>query len=203
MKLKTRWDPYWYEHMKPVDPNEFVLLWFDPGGAAAGWAMFGIHVRAFARPEAKILQNLLWWDCGEFTGTETAIIGRMVSTIEWCIARAKIANRLVPPTPGLVIGTEDFDLTQTIGSSENLLSPVRQNAVLEWECHKRGFIGFKYQNRNARMSITADRLNLYGFEGNWRTSGKGKDQFAAMQHGVVQLKSIKRQSISSPWKVQR
>lgn len=197
--LKLPMDDWWYPSLREgdKDPNEFLLLDFDPGGRAMGWFMVSVNVRAFATPEAKVLRYLNFWDCGELSGTETEILNGAMRLIDWCIIRTKRNNRVVPPCPPLHIRTEDFDLTQTIGSSENLLSPVRQNAVLRWELEKRGMT-LGYQNRNERMSITRDRLKLYGFEGSFR-----KDEFAAMQHGVVHLKSLKRQSISFPWQVQK
>lgn len=196
--LKLPKDDWWYPSLNEGerDPNEFLLIDFDPGGAAMGWAMFSVDVRAFAKPRAYVMQYLNWWDCGELRGTERQILSGAIRLIDWLIVRTKRNNRIVPPTPALHIRSEDFDLTQTIGSSENLLSPVRQNAVLTWECEGRG-VPIVLQPRNQRTSITRKRLKLYGFEGSFR-----KDEFAAMQHGVVHLKSIKRQSISFPWTVQ-
>lgn len=179
----------------PPNPNEFILLSFDTGGAATGWAMFHVGVQGFATSKAKILRHLSYWNCGELSGTETEILDAAVWLIDQCVLRARRNNRTQYPTPGLHVLTEDFDLTQTIGDKENLLSPVRQNAVLAWECHKRG-IQLKYQARNLRMSVTRERLELMDFEGPFK-----KDEFAAMQHGVVHLRKLKRQSISNPWKV--
>ena len=195
--LSLPYAPMWNIPMPKGDPNEFILLSFDPGGAAMGWFMAGVHVAAFARPEAYVMEHLTFWDCGELRGTENEILSQAMGLLNEVVRRAKANNRLLPPIPALHIVTEDFDLTQTIGSSENLLSPVRQNAVLDWECRKRG-VQLRFQNRNERMSITRERLKLYGFEGTFR-----KDEYAATQHGVVHLKSIKRQSISSPWRIQK
>lgn len=205
MGLTLPYDYFWWKHMVEEgerNPNEYILLDFDPGAAAMGWAMFGVHVGAFAESRAYIQEHLLWWDCGELTGTENEILNGAIRLIDWVVARAIRNNRPIPPVPALHILSEAFDLTQTIGDNENLLSPVRQNAVLAWECHKRG-VELRYQGRNLRTAITAERLNLYGFEGRWRTTGKGKDKFAAMQHGVTHLKKIKRESIGSPWRVCR
>lgn len=183
--------------MNPIDSNTFVLLWFDPGGAATGWFMAGVDVRAFSRPEEKILRHLLFWDCGEIPGPRTAMLSRLIHRVGEVVQLARYSKRVVPPCPALHIGTEGFDLTQIKGSSENLLSPVEINAVLDWECHKRG-VQLLYQKPNARLSITRERLKLYGFEGTFH-----KDEFSATQHGVVHLKNLKRQSISAPWKVQK
>ena len=86
------------------------------------------------------------------------------------------------------------ELTQLIGG-KNLLSPVRINAVLNWECYRRA-IKFSVQARQLRTNITRERLKLFGFEGKFR-----KDEFAAMQHGVVWLRRLKQNSIARPWKL--
>jgi len=173
--------------------NDFHVTWFDCGGTT-GWSHFCLSCEAFSRPEHKILPNIRWWDCGEFTGLETAILKSAVGWIDEVLA-LNGASFL-----SYHIGGEDFDKTNTPGSKENLFSPVRQNAVLDWECDKRG-IKYQYQNRQLRTGVTKARLTRFGFEGRWTTSGKGKDKFAAMQHGVTYLRRLKRDSLSHPWKL--
>lgn len=91
--------------------------------------------------------------------------------------------------------SEDFELTQMVGSKENLLSPVRINSVLGWECHKRA-IKFSLQSRSLRTNVTRGRLAAFGFEGKFR-----KDEFAAMQHGIVKLRRMKKEANRRPWKL--
>jgi hypothetical protein len=171
--------------------NDFHVTWFD-GGGTAGWAHACLSREAFSRPEHKILSNIRWWDCGEFTGPESDILKSAVTWIDSVLVETSFLSYHV--------GGEDFDLVQTIGDKQNVLSPVRQNAVLWWECAKRG-IDFKYQNRSLRTNVTPKRLSRFGFEGRWTTSGKGKDQFAAMQHLIVYLRRLKEESRSRPWKL--
>src|SRR5262249_20764005 len=171
--------------------NRYMLLAFDPGGTL-GWAMFSVDLHAFSRPEHSVLRRLEFWDCGEFSGPETGIMRQAVGLVDYCL-------RLVSMFRLDVLG-EDFDLTQLIGDKKNLLSPVRQNAVMEWECAKRG-VGMKYQSRTLRTNINSHRLNAMGFEERWTTTGKGKDKFAAMQHGVTYLRRLKKESKSRPWKL--
>lgn len=170
-----------------TDPNEYHLAFFDPGGTI-GWSYFVLDCHAFSRPENKVLANLKSWDCGEFSGTEN----------EQCQAAVDLINHArygdMPFHSRTHIGGEDFELTQLIGGA-NLLSPVRINAVLTWECAKLGLPYF-LQKRNERTGITRERLTAFGFRGKFR-----KDEFAAMQHGVTWLRKVKRNSIRQPWKM--
>lgn len=100
------------------------------------------------------------------------------------------------------IVSEDFELTQLIGGA-NLLSPVRINAVLEYECQRWG-LQLNKQRRSLRTSVTPERLEMYGFKPpgrRWSKTSKGKDAFAAMQHAVVWLRRLKEQTRGRPWKL--
>jgi hypothetical protein len=164
---------------------------FDPGGTI-GWAHFVLDYQAFSRPEHKALAFLTSWNCGELAGTELDQLGA---------ATAMIYNTHFPNefNQRLDVGSEDFELTQLIGG-KNLLSPVRINAVLDWECAKHG-VRLNLQKRQMRTSVTPKRLNLFGFDGRWSANGKGKDAFAAMQHAVVWLRRVKEKSKLQPWKL--
>lgn len=185
--------------------NELHITWFDGGAAASGWADCIIDIKAFARPERKVLPYVRHWDCGEFTGTETDQYTAAVTHVrEKTDVRGLGVSYLM-----CRVGGEDFDLVQTVGSKQNLLSPVRFNAVLAWECYKLG-LTYQYQARQLRTGVTPDRLRMFlaplvargvGKERRWTTSGKGKDAFAAMQHLVTDLRRLKKQSLSRPWKL--
>lgn len=170
-----------------METNEFHLLWFDPGAAATGWAWLCVDFHAFSRPEAKVMHWLKFWDCGEFTGTEEGILNQCTGLVVDVLDRVSYLSAQ--------IGTEDFELTQMIGGKRNLLSPVRINAVLSWECYRRG-VKLRYQNRSMRTSVTRQRLTAFGFEGKFK-----KDEFAAMQHAVVRIRQIKRDAKERPWKL--
>lgn len=179
--------------------NEFYLVAFDPGGTL-GWARLDLSVKAFSRPEHKVLANVLDWDCGEFTGTENENLNAASLLI------FDDALWSGPYQPNVQFLTEDFDLVQTIGG-KTLLSPVRINAVLDWEVSKVGR-KLNYQNRAMRVSMTADRLTKAGFKnplrpetGTWSKTGKGKDAFAALQHAIVWLRRLKQESLGKPWKL--
>lgn len=171
--------------------NDYHVTWFD-GGGTMGWAHICMNRRAFSRPDNQWEDYIRWWDCGEFTGSEHEIIQQATHHIDGILSECSYLNYSV--------GGEDFDLVQTIGDKENVLSPVRQNAIMDWECAKRG-IRYQYQNRSLRTNITPKRLVLFGFEGRWVTSGRGKDAFAAMQHAIVFIRRMKQEAMSNPWKL--
>lgn len=161
-------------------------MWFDPGGTL-GWAWLVADVRAFSRPEHHWEDYMVSWDCGEISGPETEVLTgaiRLIDELLGCVSYLRCA-----------IGGEDFDKTNTPGSKENIFSPVRQNAVLDWECAKRG-IKYQYQSRQIRTNVTRDRLKLWGFDGPFK-----KDEFAAMQHGVTHIRRLKKFSMANPWKL--
>lgn len=180
--------------------NEYHVVTFDPGGVL-GWAHLVFHFKAFTTPRAKVLANLLWWNAGELDGTEHANLAAAV-----VIMRDGRYGKM-PFHSKTDVVTEDFELTQMVGGY-NLLSPVRLNAVLEWEAAKIGGVDFHYQKRQMRTGVTPERLALMGFEspmnrsGNWVQNGKGKDMFAAMQHAVTWARRVKQQANQRPWKLE-
>lgn len=179
-----------------IGPNEYHLVSFDPGGTI-GWGHLVFDLRAFSRPEHKALAYLTDWDCGEFTGSEheqLAEAGRLIH-------RAHFGAPVNAARTDIV--SEDFELTQTMGG-RNLLSPVRVNAVLDWQCARQG-LTLQYQRRSLRTNITPERLRLFGFNPppgkRWSKSGTFKDAFAAMQHAVVWARRLKEQTRVRPWKL--
>lgn len=172
---------------------EYHLITFDPGGIT-GWAHFVVDCRAFVTPEAKVLRYLKSWNCGEFTGTEHEVMSEAAAL---CYRhRYGYPTRRVVNTMDVV--SEDFDLVQTLGGN-NLLSPVRINTVIDWELNRTCGLRLNLQARQMRTSITPVRLKLFGFDRKWTKTGKGKDAFAAMQHGVVWLRRVKAQSRERAW----
>jgi len=166
-----------------------------------GWAHMVIDKRAFYHHLTKVLPNVLDWDTGEFDGTEHANITECVRLVR----EARYGE--MPFHSKTDVVTEDFELTQMIGG-ENLLSPVRINALLEWEVSKVGGVSFHYQKRQMRTGITPERLKAMGFAspmnrgGNWTRTGKGKDSFAAMQHAIVWVRRVKQEANRRPWKAE-
>jgi hypothetical protein len=170
-----------------VHYNELHIIAFDPGGKT-GWAKFIIDIHAFSRPKNKVLRHLKHWESGEFKGHEHDQLRSAVALIE------QSTNGPMPFNATVNIISEDFDLKQTIGGRD-LVSPIRINAVLDWECAKRGQT-LTLQKRSERTSVTKERLQLYSFNKRF-----AKDEFAAMQHAVVWMRKLKQQSLGRPWKL--
>ena len=167
--------------------NEFHIVAFDPGGTI-GWAYLSIHKRAFTSHKNKVLRNILQWDTGEFEGTEHDQIQQAI----WLMREARYEPKPFVADTDYV--SEAFHLTQIIGGEE-LLSPVRINAILDWECQRNVGKTLQFQNRNLRTGVTKNRLKLWGLD--W----EGKDSFAAMQHAITWLRRVKRESNERPWKL--
>lgn len=172
-------------------PDLYHILWHDPGAAGTGWAHLVLNRQAFVTPQNKVLANLVQWDCGTYRGAEHDQMHE---------ARNKILSINGPGWAD--IGTENFELTQRVGG-DNLLSPVRLNAVLSWICKSSAGKELLYQQRSMRTNVTPDRLKQFGFEGKWSKSGETKDQFAAMQHAVVWARRLKAASLGRSADVER
>jgi hypothetical protein len=168
--------------------NEFHVVFFDPGGHT-GWAHLTVHVRAFTKPENKVLPNILSWYTGEFSGPEHDQLRACTELIN----SARYGE--MPYNSRIAVGSEDFTLTQMIGGEE-LLIPVRMNAVLAWECQRLYGTSLILQARQMRTGVTKDRLKLWNL---WPVVGK--DAFAAMQHALTYVRRIKQESIRHPWKL--
>lgn len=168
--------------------NEFHIVAFDPGGVI-GWAHLVIHYRAFIDPRAKVLANLLDWGTGEFHDSESANLTECVKLMR----EARYGE--MPFHSNTHVVTEDFELTQLVGG-HNLLSPVRINAVLEWEAAKIGGVQFTYQKRQMRTGVTKERLKMMNL------FSTGKDSFAAMQHAITWARRVKQEANKRPWRLE-
>lgn len=175
--------------MERKGENEYHVTVYDPGGNT-GWAHFVVDTRAFSRPENKLLRWVKHWESGVHSGTEYEQIHKMVSQIS---NTTGVHGRGVSYLMYDVV-SEGFELKQLKGG-DNLLSPVRINAVLAWECANRA-VKFHTQARNLRTSVTRERLKLWGYGKRYQ-----KDEFAAMQHAFVWLRNLKAKSKSRPWKL--
>lgn len=169
--------------------NRYHTLWFDPGYIATGWAWFVIDVRAFTHHSIKVLPHVVDWDTGEFKGTPFDQIEDAKRLIE------RVCYGEMPYVPDRTVGSEDFRLAQLIGATDELMAPVRFNAVIGHECQRLYGTFLELQDRSLRTGITKDRLRMMGF------SASGKDSFAAMQHALVWLRRQKKRANRLPWKL--
>lgn len=170
--------------------NEYHLRTYDPGAAATGWTHFCVDFRAFSRPDNSVLKHVKWYEHGELTGPEHKQYQQAVNQVSSTTSDYGDGASFL----AFDVVSEEFQLTQLIGG-DNLLSPVRFNAVMHWECQKRS-IKFHLQARQLRTGVTKTRLNRMGFGAGYR-----KDEFAAMQHAVTWLRRLKLESLKRPWKL--
>lgn len=159
---------------EPSDP--FYCISFDPGGTT-GWAVFGIWPQAMHDPRQKILDNMVFWSAGQFSGTEAEITDQIMSLIEaW------------PDETSLL--SEDFILRH-FSMSRDLLSPVRINARIEDRLYVvyRGTRCLNYQSPSLALgTITDDRLKAWGF---WNQLKGQEHARAAVKHNITWLRRLK------------
>lgn len=169
--------------------NEFNIVAFDPGGTI-GWTRLLVDRNLFCDPNnPNWLGAILKWKTGELQGTEHEQIAKCLRLIH--VARFEP----MPFVSDCSFVSEDFELTQIMGGKE-LVSPVRINAVLEWELAKQG-LKLNYQSRSMRTNTTSVRLRRWGFK------TKGKDSFASFQHAIVHLRRLKKEADKRPWQPKR
>lgn len=135
----------------------FSTMWFDPGGTT-GWAVVAVYPEAMQDAEYRILDNLAFWSCGQFTGREDEQVDAMLGLVEaW--------------QDSTVVGLEDFKLRQ-FRQDEDLLAPVRISAAFEYELRGTGYgkkrgrsqgrRALKQQPSLAMTTMTDDRLKAAG-----------------------------------------
>lgn len=168
--------------------NHLHVITFDPGGQT-GWAHFAVHRRAFIHPRNKILRHIIFWRTGKFVGTERD----QVNASQDLVRESIYGGRNLAAEYRLV--SEPFELTQTAGG-DDLLIPVRLNAVMEFMFWASFHIQMEYQSRSMRTNVTKERMRLWGL-----TPWDGKDSFAAMQHGVTFLRRLKQEANRRPWEL--
>ncbi len=92
----------------------FTVLGYDPGGTT-GWALLSLHPEAI-NPGYRILDNVVFWTCGQFVGTDAA--------------QGRDMALLAAAWPHAQIVVEDFIL-RTERKDRELLTPVRVTTAFE------------------------------------------------------------------------
>lgn len=94
----------------------WTCIGLDPGGTT-GWCVLRIHLIAMTHPDYRILDNIVAWSVGEFSGPIVNQIDKLVDTVDaW---------------PDAEVVCEDFTLRQMSGGRA-LLDPVRLTEPLKW-----------------------------------------------------------------------
>jgi hypothetical protein len=153
-----------------------AVIAFDPGGST-GWSLFQVHPESLTDPGVQILDNVLYFACGEFYGTEMSQVDAMLSLVdEW---------------PGSALVTEDFILDTKVTSQE-VLSPVRLNAAFKYACSRSLGRHVWVQNREQAFSTITDerleRLQRY-----WNATIGKKDARVAVKHNLTFMRRLKQQ----------
>jgi hypothetical protein len=181
------------------DPDQFGftpyanVIWYDPG-STTGWALFSIHPDALEDPEAKILDNIHHWSCGEWIGAENE--------------QAMTALALAEAWEDAAVGSEDFVL-RTANAAREVLSPVRIVEKIDYGLWA-GFAGntpdqfgddgevsrlkmgrrlYKQMASYAKGAVTDDRLRSWGLYRHTVGLEHGRD---AVRHGLTFLRRAKK-----------
>lgn len=161
------------------DPEQsYIVLALDPGGTT-GWAVLCVHPEAMTGdPDVPVLENVLWWTAGQFTGKQDDQIDQIVELIQsWPTAR---------------IVTEDFNIRQ----QNVLLDPAEINAVVRWAIRPRYYV--KQHSSLAMSTVTDDRQKAWGF---WIP---GKEHARdAVKHAITFLKRRKEQAVKAAYQLAR
>ncbi len=135
-----------------------TVLAVDPGGTT-GWAVFAFDPKVFVQPETKILENIAFWSCGQFSGRENDQVDGLIGIAEaW---------------PDASVVVEDFLLRQ-FNMGRELLAPVRITAAFSYALRSTGTEGsrrgrgegrkfYLQQPALAKSTITDARLRASGF----------------------------------------
>jgi hypothetical protein len=153
-----------------------TVIAFDPGGST-GWSLFQVHPDSLIDPEVMILDNVLYFACGEFYGTEMSQVDAMLSLVdEW---------------PGSALVTEDFILDTKVTSQE-VLSPVRLNAAFKYTASRLLSRHVWVQNREQAFStVTDDRLQkLHRY---WNATVGQEHARDAVKHNLTFMRRLKQQ----------
>ncbi len=153
------------------DPPDIVggYLWvvgFDPG-VTTGWAVFRLpmaRLRVHGFVESVRPEHGSGWAAGEFGGGGLDGDGSEFATVGAMLGLVRETYELVDEEYGdqVMVVTEDFILRR-LGMDRSLLSPVRLNAVLEWEFRKRGAMRlWKQAASDAKTTVTDGRLLRWG-----------------------------------------
>lgn len=156
----------------------YQVLTLDPGGTS-GWSVFQVHLEAMSgNPEYRVLDNVLWWTAGQFTGKQDDQIDLIME--------------LVNSWPNARLVTEDFKLRQ--GAA--YLDPVEINATLRWACRPRYWV--KQSASLAMNTVTDDRQKEWGF---WLP---GKEHARdAVKHAITFLRRKKEQAVAEAMRAAR
>lgn len=153
--------------------DAFTVLAFDPGGTT-GWSAFGVHKSAMRAESFPILDNILFWSAGQFSGPEFPQVFCMTALVEaW-------------PLAGVVV--EDFILRK-FNMGRDLLAPVRVGDAFcyeLWRVSEGRRYAVRQQPALAMTTITDERQHDIGM---WIPGCPHAND--AIKHGLTWLRRKK------------
>jgi hypothetical protein len=152
-----------------------AVISIDPGGTS-GWSILQVHPVALLDTEFPILTNIECWQNGQFTGNENQ--------------QAKDVLDLIDAWPGCAVVMEGFILRK-FSSDDELLSPVRLIAKIEYGLWLLGMTYFPQQPSEAKSVATDDRLKNWGL---YKSEGGMQHARDADRHGITFLRKCKQKA---------
>lgn len=149
-----------------------AVISIDPGGTS-GWSILQAHPVALLDTEYPILSNIECWRNGQFTGNENQ--------------QAKDVLDMIEAWPGCAVVMEGFILRK-FSSDEELLSPVRLIAKIEYGLWLKDMTYFPQQPSEAKSVATDDRLKSWGL---YKSEGGMQHARDADRHGITFLRKCK------------
>lgn len=161
------------KNMSDVFPT---VIGLDPGGTT-GWSVMCVHPLSLVDNALSVLDNITYWQQGEFTGTEWSHVQEIETLVD------------VWQNASIVI--EDFILQQ-FNQSRDLLSPVRLTAAIEYELWKDSRHSFRQTPAAAKTTCTDERLRQWGYYKSAGGEGHARD---ATRHALLFLRRAKDTTI--------
>lgn len=170
------------------EEQHYTSIAYDPGGIT-GWSVFVVHPDAIEDEDYNILDNIIFWSAGQFTGEsddreddpEDVMAIQMLD-----LARA---------WPRAKVVCEHFVLRK-FSSGQELLSPVRVTAkfgvLLRMQFPKPRRPIIKQQPSLAMSTITDDRLRRMGLYAPLSGQEHARD---AVKHNLTWLKRAKQMAV--------
>ena len=154
--------------------NSPTVVTLDPGGTT-GWCVFQCHPEALIDNDVLILENIDYWQSGQFTGNEDAQCEQICNLIfNW---------------PGCAILIEDFVL-RMMSPDRDLLSPVRITAKVEHMLWLRGMTFFVQSASEAKTTATDVRLKNWGLYKPGEEHGRD-----ATRHAITFIRKAKTRTM--------
>lgn len=182
------------------DDKRLTVMGID-NGVTIGWSWFSLDqatILDHSDSALSLSRKLRSGErgCGEITG-EGRRSGRAPSSpwVEWDnasmellldqIRKVWVEAEVDEEKDVFVLAVEDFVL-RTSDSARHTISPVRLNAMLEWELRNSGIQIVKHSASDAKNSVTDARLKAWGLY-DWCTKGfQGREHARdATRHAVL------------------